>query len=81
MTEQERIIQQHMDILALEDEVLTLRAALRESLNYAQETSIRLSRLEAGDVQGAALFIQETISRGLRLNENYRGLLDNDRPR
>lgn len=80
MTDSERIIQQHMDILALEDQILTLRTALREALNFAQESAIRLSRLESGDVQGAANFIEETISRGLRLNENFRGLLD-DRPR
>lgn len=79
MTDQERIIQQHMEILKLEDEVLTLRAALREALNFAQESAIRLSRLESGDVKGAASFIEETISRGLRLNENYRGLLDGSR--
>ena len=76
MTDQEQIVQLHMEILALEDEVLTLRTALREALNFAQESAIRLSRLESGDVQGAAQFIEETISRGLRLNENFRGLLD-----
>ena len=76
MTEQENLIQLHMQILALEDEVLTLRTALREALNFAQESSLRLANLDAGDVRGAANFIEETISRGLQLNENYRGLLD-----
>ena len=79
MTDQERIIQQHMQILSLEDQVLTLRTALREALNYAQESALRLSRLESGDVQGAAQYIEETISRGLRLNEDFRGLLDEPR--
>ena len=77
MTDQERIIQQHMEILRLEDQNLMLKRALRETINYAQETALALSRLgDDNDFQRAAVFLQETIIRGLRLNEAYGRLLD-----
>jgi hypothetical protein len=77
MTDQEQITKQHMEILRLEDQNLILKMALREAINFAQETAVNLSHLgENGDLQKAANFLEDTISRGLRLNEAYRGLLD-----
>ena len=77
MTDQEQIIKQHVEILRLEDQNLILKRALREAINFAQETAVNLSHLgENGDLQKATNFLEDTISRGLRLNETYRKLLN-----
>ena len=77
MTDQETIIQQRMTILELEDKVLTLRSALRDALNFAQETAVRSSGVGIDDGQmGISHLQEETIRRGLQLNEAYRPLLD-----
>lgn len=77
MTDQERVIQQHMEILALEDKNLALKAALRDALNFAQETAYRAGTLEGDNLHGCLVnYLTETASRGFRLYENYRGLLD-----
>ncbi len=77
MTDQEQLIALRMEILKLEDEVLTLGSALRKALNFAQETAINAARMGSGGTSGSlANFLEETSTRGLRLNETYRQLLD-----
>jgi len=77
MTEQEQIIALKMEVLKLDDEVLTLRSALRETLNFAEETAINAGRISSEEAPGGHVrFLEEIASRGLRLNESYRQLLD-----
>ncbi len=77
MTNQERIIQQHMEIFCLEDQNLILKRALREALIFVKETALNLSYLgENRDLQCTTNYLQNTISRGIRLDETYRRLLD-----
>ncbi len=77
MTDKEEISQLRMKILELEDKNLTLKKALRDALNFAQETAVRAGGLGGDDSLNSLIgFLEETVARGLNLNEAYRGLLD-----
>jgi len=69
-----------MKVAMLQDENATLKKALRDALNFAQETALRGGSLGGDDPLGnLRSFLEETISRGMRLNEAYRGLIDGSR--
>ncbi len=77
MADQEEIMQLRMKILELEDNNMTLKNALRDAINFAQETAIRAGGLGGDDSLNSLIgFLEETVTRGLNLNETYRSLLD-----
>ena len=77
MTEQEKINELNIKLAELKDKNLLLKTALRDAINFAQETAVNLSHLgENRDLQKSTNFLEDTISRGLRLNETYRSLFE-----